>query len=270
MIINIIDYRGSDPLLFEKRTEKFLQIQNDFVHWRPYHQFVCWTQHDDISNMHSFDLIKKIPRSSAAEARNHVLGYYAKNTWIGLWDNDATLYWNRLKSKDFPRDVDLVLSLADQKKLVAFVPFDPRQCPYPDTIAEDWTFRSTNILKGTMIYLKINEIRFDTTMSAMSDSEYACHQTSLGRKIGRLEQISLNEISPSVSTIFSDTNRKILYAQNKQYIANKYKHLFKKERLGHNNKFIIKRLGELQRSYWNNTVIPAVQNPYFNKFFEME
>ena len=58
MIINIIDYRGSDPDLFNYRTEKFLEIQKDFEYWRPQHEFICWTQHSDFDNLKILIILK--------------------------------------------------------------------------------------------------------------------------------------------------------------------------------------------------------------------
>lgn len=269
MKINIIDYRGpEDSMLFQKRTIKFLQVQQDFARWQAHgHEFTCWTQHTDLSNFMCFDHVRPIPRCSAAMARNHVLDASVKDSWIGIWDNDATLYWSKGLSAEFPSKVKHVIELADAQDLYGFVPHDPRQSPYP--IKNDvWHFRSTNIFKGSMCFLRVSDIRYDQSMTALEDVDYACQQTMLKRKMARLEQISLNEVASSTSTIFDHTNRRELYAKNKQILASKYKHIFKTDRLGPNNKFIIKRLGELQRSYWNNTTIPALQNHKFAELFE--
>lgn len=255
MWINVIDYRGEGSLL-AKRTEVFLRQQQDFKLWQQHgHKFRCFTQHTD-NNYPGFDDVIVIPRGSAAQSRNHVLDYYPKDTWTGIWDNDATLYWNKSMSQLVPEQWDQIIALAEQHDLKAFVPFDPRQTPY-ENIPDHWTFRSTNILKGTMVFLKTMDLRYRTDMPALEDIEYAFQLTKLGLKSGRLEQMSMKEMANNASTIF-DENRKQIYSQSKQKLLELYGDLFLESRLGVNGKFIIKRMGELQRSYWNNTTLKSL------------
>jgi len=261
MYINIIDYRGEeDSDIFRYRTDKFKQIQKDFSQW-PDHKFICWTQHTINDNDYiGFNEVKQIPRGNPAQSRNHILNHYPVGSWIGIWDNDATLYWNKLNSIRFPTELESICNIADSKGIWSLAPFNPRQSPYPDTLPDAWTFRATVILKGTMLFLKVCEVRYDESMLALEDIDYACQLTILNRKSGKVEQVSLKEISGENSTIFTNNNRKLLYSQGKEILANKYSKYFKEDRLGNNNKFIIKRLSELQRSYWNNTILKSLRN----------
>lgn len=257
MWINVIDYRGEPGLSYEQRSHHFLKQQQDFTYWQQHgHKFCCFTQHDDDQYPH-FDKVVKIPRGTAAESRNHVLEHYAENQWIGIWDNDATVYWDKLKSQHAPSEFDQIISLADSLKLQAFVPFNPSQTPYT-ACPDHWSFRATTVLKGTMMFIKTSTVRFDTALSALEDTDYALQLTALGHRVGRLEQLSLKEYAANNSTIFNKHNRKEIYAKNKQLILDKYGKLFLESRLGVDGKFIFKRMGELQRSYWNGTRLKSL------------
>jgi len=99
------------------------------------HKFRCFTQHDnrnDIINDYSeFNDVVKIPRGNAASSRNLVLDYYSKDEWIGIWDNDATVYFDKLDTKNFIRDLDAICQEAEQLAISSFVPFNAQQAPYP-------------------------------------------------------------------------------------------------------------------------------------------
>lgn len=209
MWINIIDWRGDSTAinsrgdsLFWYRTKYFLRQQADFHRWKKYgHQFRCFTQHDDDSHP-EFDDVVRIPRSNAPQARNYVHNFYPINTWIGLWDNDGTLYWDKLHSNQVPQDLDLICSEADNKKIVAWVPFNAQQSPYPKTLPDPWTFKPTIQLKGTMTFVKTSELRHNESEPSRDDVEYAFELTRLRRRVGMLEQASLNELVNGKSTVF--------------------------------------------------------------------
>jgi len=212
MWINIIDYRGDDTIvttkgetLFEYRTRYFRRLQQDFLRWQEHgHRFRCFTQHDiDYAGDHfRFDHVINIPRGNAPQSRNHVLNYYSKDTWIGLWDNDASLYWDKLNSAELPSELDEVCQIADQKGIYAWVPFNAQAAPYPKQVPVGWTFKPTVQLKGTMTFLKTTDLRMNEQQASRDDIEYAFELTLQGKKVGLLEQASLLEHRSMFSTIF--------------------------------------------------------------------
>jgi hypothetical protein len=213
--INVIDYRGDDTVinsrgdsLFNYRTVYFLRQQADFHHWKTAgHKFRCFTQHND-NNFSEFDDVVKIPRCHTAKARNYVLDFiqHSSEDWIGLWDNDTTLYWDRLSSKIFPRDIDIVHELAINQDIIGYVPFNPGASPY-QKVEEGWTFRPTIQMKGTMMFLRnpnqYGNIRFNEQISTMDDLEWAVNLTKQDKKFAIINQVSLNELVNGKSTIFT-------------------------------------------------------------------
>lgn len=208
--INIIDYRGDQTVisssgenLFDYRTRYFVRQQQDFAKWKQFgHKFRCFTQHED-DNFDQFDHVVKIPRGNCQLSRNHVLDYYKPGTWIGLWDNDATLYWNKLQSDQLPRLwADLEQAL-EKEGIISMIPFNSQQTPYPKTLNHLWTFIPKLEQKGTMMFVKTHDLRYDTNMSALSDLELACRLTLAGHKLAQCQNISLNELVNGKSTIFT-------------------------------------------------------------------
>lgn len=214
MWINIIDYRGDSTVinsrgdsLFAYRTKYFHKIQEDFYLWKQHgHKFRCFTQHENrntfVDDYWAFDDVIKIPRSNAPQARNHVHNFYPLDNWIGLWDNDATLYWDKLRSSEVPRDLEILCSQADNQGIRAWVPFNAQQAPYPKKVPDDWTFKPTIQLKGTMTFVKTSSLRHNELQPSRDDVEYAFQLTLQGHKIGMLQQASLNELVCGKSTVF--------------------------------------------------------------------
>lgn len=209
MWINIIDYRGDGTTvnsrgdnLFDYRTKYFLRQQKDFDLWKKWgHKFRCFTQHND-NNFSKFDSVVSIPRSTAPQARNYVHDYYPQNTWIGLWDNDATLYWKKLNSQSVPQQLDAITEICEQQDIHAWVPFNAQQSPYPKTVPKDWSFKPTIQLKGTMTFVKTSDLRHNEAEPSRDDVEYAFELTRRSKKVGMLEQASLNELVTGKSTVF--------------------------------------------------------------------
>jgi hypothetical protein len=207
--INVIDYRGDDTVintrgdsLFNYRTVYFLRQQADFHHWKTAgHKFRCFTQHND-NNFPEFDDVVKIPRGNAAMSRNQVLDYYPQGTWIGIWDNDATLYFDKLESRRFIQELDAVCQQAKSQDITAFVPFNAQQSPYPINPKPAWAFKPKLEQKGTMIFLEVGDWRFDESMDALEDLEFACRLSLQGHKFAQCEQVSLKEYVNGKSTIF--------------------------------------------------------------------
>jgi len=214
MWINIIDYRGDNTTvnsrgdtLFNYRTKYFLRQQEDFYHWKKAgHKFRCFTQHDNRNSLFDdyseYDDVVKIPRSNAAQARNQVLNFYPKEEWIGIWDNDATLYFDKLESQRFVVELEQVCCQAQEQGIVSFIPFNAQQAPYPKNTKPAWTFRPKLEQKGTMMFLQVGEWRFDETMDALEDIEFACSLIQQGYKFAQCDQVSLKEMVHSKSTIF--------------------------------------------------------------------
>lgn len=212
--INVIDYRGDQTTvnsrgdtLFDYRTKYFFRQQDDFHYWKKWgHKFRCFTQHhnrnDLFNDYFAFDDVIKIPRGNAAFSRNQVLDYYTKDQWIGIWDNDATLYFNKLNSLEFCQELEQVCEQADQQGIVSFIPFNAQQSPYPKHQKPRWTFRPKLEQKGTMLFVKTDDWRFDEQMSALEDLEFAMRLVSDNKKFAVCEQVSLKEMVQAKSTIF--------------------------------------------------------------------
>lgn len=214
MWINIIDYRGDDSIinsrgdtLFNYRTRYFLKQQEDFHYWKSAgHKFRSFTQHTNrnpwINDYDAYDDVVHTPRGNPAQARNRVLNYYAKNEWIGIWDNDATLYWDKLESGAFPGQLETICEQAQRGRIASFVPFNAQQAPYPKNAKTAWTFKPQLEQKGTMLFLQVGEWRFDESMDALEDLEFACSLIGQGYKFAQCEQVSLKEMVHSKSTVF--------------------------------------------------------------------
>jgi len=214
MWINIIDYRGDDTVinsrgdsLFNYRTNYFLRQQSDFHYWKSAgHKFRCFTQHDNrnalFDDYSEYDDVVKIPRGNAASSRNQVLKYYPQGTWLGVWDNDASLYFDKLESRRFVQELDLVCQQAKSQDITSFVPFNAQQSPYPTNPQPAWTFKPKLEQKGTMIFLEVSDWRFDESMDALEDLEFACRLSLQGHKFAQCQQVSLKEMVHGKSTIF--------------------------------------------------------------------
>ena len=270
MIVNVIDYRGDDTIinsrgetLYEYRTRYFHKIQQDFDIWKSAgHQFFCFTQHkDNDADFWGFDNVVEMPRGKAAEARNYILDYHKQQEWISIWDNDASVYFDRLDTKRFIKYLDSIILEADKLGLSGFIPFNAQQSPYP-TNPKRW--KPWIALKGTMMFLKVLEHRYDTDMDCLEDLEYPARLTLQGHKFAQTEMCSLKEYVNGKSTIFkvnayhseyknpgpnanpdgllkwdAQLDRNDKYAVAKEYIENK---------LGFN----IKEITKIQKSLWNN------------------
>lgn len=215
MQINIIDYRGDDTIinsrgdtLFQYRTKYYLRQQQDWHRWQAQgHTFTVFTQHQDDCHTHADEVIP-IPRMRGAEAKNVILEHmmHAKDEWFGMWDNDATLYWNRLKSTHIPQDLMAICDKAKAQGIHAWVPFNPQAAPYQPTELDDYTFRATIQMKGTMTFMqnpnRYGNQRFNETITTQDDLEWAIQLTRKGLKCGLLQQASLRELVNGKSTIF--------------------------------------------------------------------
>lgn len=211
MKINIIDYRGDNTVinsrgetLFEYRTRYFHRTQEDFKPWRDAgHTFTCFTQHHNRNDLFddywAFDKVIPIPRSNAPEARNHVLDYYPKGEWIGIWDNDASVYLDKLDTRNFIKDLDAICQEADRLGIVSFVPFNAQQAPYPKN-PKRWKPRVEQ--KGTMMFLRVMDWRYDETLACLEDLENALRLAQQGHKTAQTELCSLKEYQSAKSTIF--------------------------------------------------------------------
>jgi hypothetical protein len=254
MWINIIDYRGDTTVinsrgdsLFDYRTKYFLRQQDDFKHWQKHgHQFRCFSQHPADNNFPHFDDVVQIPRGNCQSSRNAVLDFYPQDTWIGMWDNDATLYWERFLGYDFPKLLSQSTNYCDNENIVSFVPFNSQQTPYPKVDPEVWTMVPKLEQKGTMMFMKTHLHRYDSQMTGLSDMELACRLTLEGYKLAECQNASLNELVNGKSTIFkvnayhedykkpgaranpagllkwdAQLDRNDKYRQNRAYIENK-------------------------------------------------
>lgn len=215
MWINIIDYRGDDTVintrnetLFEYRTRYFFKIQEDFYHWKKHgHKFRCFTQHQNrnpiIDDYNEFDDVIQIPRGNAASSRNQVLDYYAKGEWIGIWDNDASVYFDKLDTKNFIKDLDAICQEADSLGISSFVPFNAQQAPYPKN-PKRWKPKLEQ--KTTQLWCKVADWRFDQSLECLEDLEFACRLSQQGYKFAQTELCSLKEYVNGKSTIFQVNN----------------------------------------------------------------
>tara|TARA_S200002703_G_C3780184_1_gene240369 strand:- start:334 stop:1152 length:819 start_codon:yes stop_codon:yes gene_type:complete len=211
MKINIIDYRGDNTVinsrgdsLFQYRTRYFHRIQEDFAPWRDAgHTFTCFTQHTNQNEVFddywAFDRVIAIPRSNAATARNHVLDAYAKDEWIGIWDNDASVYFDKLDTRNFIKDLDSICQEADSKGIVSFVPFNAQQAPYPKQ-PQRWRPRVEQ--KTTQLWCRVMDWRFDETLACLEDLEFALRLVKNGHLTAQTELCSLKEYVNGKSTIF--------------------------------------------------------------------
>ena len=212
MKINVIDYRGNNQVinsrgdsLFEYRTHYFKKIQEDFHRWQEQgHQFICYTQHKYSLDDHKhFDLVIEIDKMPCHDARNKVLEDTPKGEWIGVWDNDATLYWDKLRSDKLPKELEQVCATAQQQGIVSFVPFNSQQSPYPNNLdCTKWTFKPTIHQKGTMMFIQNIGVKWPTHLNSMTDTARAVVLTKQGHKTAQLQQASLNEYGNGKSTIF--------------------------------------------------------------------
>lgn len=241
MNINIIDYRGDDTIissrgdkLFQYRTKYFHRIQEDFKPWRDAgHTFTCYTQHTNQNDLFDdywgFDSVVQTARMSAPQARNCVLDNSTKGEWIGIWDNDASVYLDRLDTRNFIKNLDTIAQEADTQGIVSFVPFNAQQAPYPKT-PKRWRPRVEQ--KGTMLFLKVMDWRYDETFECLEDLENALRLTQLGYKTAQTELCSLKEYVCGKSTIFT---------------VNAYHSAYKKPGPGANPKGLIKYDAQLDR-----------------------
>jgi hypothetical protein len=288
MWINVIDYRGDDTIinsrgdnLFWYRTKYFLRIQDDFHYWKAQgHKFRCFTKHNDTENMSKFDDIVTMPPGITPDSRNFILNYYQSSTdnWLAIWENDATLYWNKLRTSEVPRDLDLICQQAEEQDIYAWVPFNAQQAPYPKSVLEGWTFKNTLSMKGTMIYIqnpnRYNNQRFDNQLIFLDDLEWAVNLTKNNRKVGMLEQCSLREVVNGKSTIFKvnayheeyknpgpNANPKGLLKWDAQISRNE-KYIIGKKYIEDKYKLSMKEISVKQKSLW-------IKNN-FNNLFELE
>ena len=276
MNINVIDYRGDNTTvnsrgdtLFNYRTRYFLRQQEDFHRWKKAgHKFRCFTQHENrmtfIDDYSEYDDVVKIPRCNAAAARNYVLNYYSKNEWIGIWDNDVSLYWNKLNAEQFPEALNKVCEQADANNIISFVPFNPLVAPYSKKSYEPWTF-SPQIVQNALIFCKVLDFRYDEQIETREDYEIACAMTLAGHKTARLENISLQSMVNGKSTIFKvnayhkaykkpgpNANPKGLLEWDAQLDRiDKYK--IANQQIEEKYKMPIKDIEQLQKKLWNQT-----------------
>jgi hypothetical protein len=218
-------------------------MQEDFHLWKQHgHTFHCWTQHKNrtqfIDDYWAFDQVTEIPRSSAPEARNFILNSLPIDTWCAIWDNDTTLYWDKLNSKQFPRLLISLTDHCDQENIRIFQPFNSQQSPYPKKITTD--FKTAKKIKGTQIYLKTTAIRFQM-LPAFEDWAFGLDHMQAGYKLATCMQASLREFQTDKSTIFGvnvnsqhwdenqhlhpwdgELERRRIYAEAKQIIIDKY------------------------------------------------
>lgn len=216
MYINIIDYRGSKTTqtlsrgdtLFDYRTKYFVKQQQDFPKWQQHgHKFICFTQHPDDKNFDGFDKVVPIPRGTCDESRNAVFDYHKQQSsnwkWMGLWDNDSTLYWTKNNSSLLPEKLDEVCAQAQQQGIAGWVPFNPQQAPYVEVDLNTWTFKPTIHLKGSMMFLHNEQQWYDTSFAYHGgDLRYAIELTRKGKKCAWLDQAALNELVTGKSTVF--------------------------------------------------------------------
>jgi len=211
MDINIIDYRGDGTVintrgesLYQYRTRYLHRIQADFAPWKSAgHRFHCFTQHDNhhlIDDFWNFDTVTRIDRCNAATARNHVLDAYPKDEWIGIWDNDASVYVDKLDTRNFIKDVDGICKEAESKGIVSFVPFNAQQSPYPKN-PKRWRPRVEQ--KGTMMFLRVMEWRYDESLDCLEDLENALRLSQQGHLFAQTDLCSVKEYQSAKSTIFA-------------------------------------------------------------------
>jgi hypothetical protein len=225
MLILVNDYRGDHTqinsrgdTLYQHRTRYFLKMQQDFAVWQRHgHHFICFTQHTD-SAPQQFDLVIPVPRNTVAHARNVMLDWLQqqriKDDWIGLWDNDVTLYWPRLQNARVPKELHMICRSAQDQNIHAWVPMNPQHTPYRDR-PQDWQFQPTIQMKGSMTFIRnpstTKPQRFNTSVTTMDDLVWAIEQTQRGNKVAILQQASLNELVKDKSTIFRVEPHRVPY-----------------------------------------------------------
>jgi hypothetical protein len=128
-----------------------------------------------------------------------VLDAYAKDEWIGIWDNDASVYFDRLDTRNFIKDLDSICQEANHKGIVSFVPFNAQQAPYPKQ-PKRWRPRVEQ--KGTMMFLRVMDWRYDDALDCLEDLENALRLAQQGHKTAQTELCSLKEYQSAKSTIF--------------------------------------------------------------------
>jgi hypothetical protein len=208
MYINVIDYRGDDKIinargdtLFEYRTKYFLRMQKEFGYWKQHgHKFRCFTQHND-NNYDEFDDVVKIARGNAAFSRNQVLNFYRKDLWIAILDNDCSLYWDKLDAKEFVQNVEQVIDIAEEQKITSFVPFNPLVQPYLKKTPAKWSFKP-QLVQNAFVFCKVDDFRNDETLTTCEDLDIGCQMALAGRRVAKLENISLRSMVNGKSTIF--------------------------------------------------------------------
>ena len=224
MNIYVTDYRGDDTVinsrgdtLYNYRTVYFHKFQQEFSRWQKHgHRFICYTQHTQglLDDYPCFDEVVQVPRARTEVAKNRILDDVeaSGDDWFGIWDNDATLYWNRLRSEQLPQELDLVCEKAEEQNIVAFVPFDSSKAPY-STVQDttQWQFKPTVNLRSTMMFQRnpgvLSSQRCPTQFTASFDLAYAYELTSQGHRLGMLQQASLREMGNNKSTIFEVSAR---------------------------------------------------------------
>ena len=288
MHIAVIDYRGDERIinsrgdtLFWYRTRYFRRMQKDFHRWKSHgHRFIAFTQHPNDDCFDGFDAVVPIPRGTCDESRNAVLEYHEHESlrdweWMGIWDNDSTLYWDKYNSDTVPQQLDDICAQAQHMGIAGWVPFNPQQAPYVTVDLDKWTFKPTLHLKGSMMFLHNQHIRYDTTFAYHGgDLRYAIQLTRMGKKCAWLEQASLNELGNGKSTIF------IVNAYHEQYkkpgpnanpkgLLKWDAQLDRRERLKAHFEHIKQTTGltvndwqKLQRQLWN-------QNKHFKNLFDV-
>lgn len=225
MLILVNDYRGDHTqinsrgdTLYQHRTRYFLMMQKDFALWQQHgHRFICFTQHTD-SAPQQFDSVIPTPRNTVAHARNVMLDWLQQQNiqddWIGLWDNDVTLYWPRLQNARVPKELHEICRSAQNLGIHAWVPTNPQHTPYKDR-PQDWQFQPTIQMKGSMMFIRnpatTQSQRFNTSVTTMDDLVWAIEQTQRGNKVAILQQASLNELVKDKSTIFRVEPHRVPY-----------------------------------------------------------
>lgn len=264
MIINVIDYRGDDTVintrgetLYEYRTRYFHRIQEDFDIWKSAgHQFFCFTQHkDNDADFWGFDNVVEMPRGKAAEARNYILDYHKPNDWISIWDNDASVYFDKLDTTAFIKNLDSIALEADKLGLSGFIPFNAQQAPYP---ANPKRWKPWIALKGTMLFLKVLEHRYDTDMDCLEDLEYPARLTLQGHKFAKTEMCSLKEYVNGKSTIFRVNAYHETYLEKGNDALGKYEYKWDAT-LDRNNKYAIAKEYIQQKLGFTLTEITKLQ-----------
>lgn len=210
----MIDYRGDGTTinprgdsLFNYRTRYFHRQQQDFHKWKQQgHTFHCFTQHDPravIDDWWAFDEVIPVARATQPRVTNQILEWAQPGEWLGIWDNDATLYWDRMWSQRLPPELEGVCVKAEDEGIGVWIPYNAQQKPYPPRIADDWLFEPTLAVKSTMHFLQVNDVRLDETLPALYDHDFGIQQMRRGVKCAQLQQAALNELVNGKSTIFA-------------------------------------------------------------------